>query len=421
MIEFIAAGNCDVLILWEVSRGDREMDKWTPLLTLCRKMGVLIHVINNERTYDPSKPGDRKDLLEDGVDAEYETEKTRDRILRDVRANAIEGRPHGKRRFGYTRVYDDTGSLVEVVINEEQADILREYVRRMLDGDSQRSIEADFEKRGLVSDRGNTLNRRAMNKHLRNPAYIGKRVHQGSVVGDAIWPAILDEKDFEKINAILDDPSRRTNEYGGIARHLLSGIARCGKCNGKMHQKIRQGKPAYVCNDRSCTKITVERLDSFVTEKVRKRHVTMDVSEIEDEDQDQARAMAKKELAALEQRLEEFTTEALAGRLSAVLLGRMEADLTPKIEDARTRSKAVSASHLLHNVIENPEIWEDMTLAERRETIRDMCTIHVDQYANGRGKKNYDTEDRVRLVFFNDKVQDGRVIESVVAPLWDAA
>jgi site-specific DNA recombinase len=40
----LAAGRIDVLILWEVSRGDRQLATWAQLLDTCRKHGAGIYI-----------------------------------------------------------------------------------------------------------------------------------------------------------------------------------------------------------------------------------------------------------------------------------------------------------------------------------------------------------------------------------------
>jgi DNA invertase Pin-like site-specific DNA recombinase len=40
----LSASRLAVLILWETSRGDRQLAGWATLLDTCRKHGVLIHV-----------------------------------------------------------------------------------------------------------------------------------------------------------------------------------------------------------------------------------------------------------------------------------------------------------------------------------------------------------------------------------------
>lgn len=61
----LEAGRYDVLVLWEPSRGSRELVVWAALLDVCRERGVLIHVTSHRRTYDPREPRDWRTLAED--------------------------------------------------------------------------------------------------------------------------------------------------------------------------------------------------------------------------------------------------------------------------------------------------------------------------------------------------------------------
>src|SRR5690606_27356235 len=84
-------------------------------------------------------------------------------------------------------------------------------------------------------------------------------------------PRVIDEDTHERLKAVLTDPARRTAPAGREPKHLLAGIARCGRptdalddegepipCGGKMVRapgrwtKTKTGgtkrqPPSYVC------------------------------------------------------------------------------------------------------------------------------------------------------------------------------
>ncbi len=88
----------------------------------------------------------------------------------------------------------------------------------------------------------------------------------------AQWPAIFDQDTHERLVKLFSDPSRRAHVVGR-KRHLLSGIARCGKCGGPLYPAgARPGKAAtYRCvtgpAGKGCGGISVnaEILDEYVT------------------------------------------------------------------------------------------------------------------------------------------------------------
>lgn len=144
---------------------------------MCRRCGSLIHVTTHHRTYDMQRPCDWRTLADDGVDSAYEVEKTSHRIRRDIRANALEGRPHGKVLYGYRRVYDSrTGRLTAQVVDQSpqiaissvcvgggtilavssytKGGVVDEAATRYASGESQRSIVSDFNSRGIPAPEG---------------------------------------------------------------------------------------------------------------------------------------------------------------------------------------------------------------------------------------------------------------------------
>ncbi|ONK25217.1 hypothetical protein BLX87_00960 [Bacillus sp. VT-16-64] len=128
----------------------RRVGEWVDLIDLCKEREVRIWVTTHGRLYDPANARDRRTLLEDAVDAEYESDKTSERIRRNVRAAAEAGRPHGKNVYGYQRVYDGkTRELLRVDEHLEQAAIVREAARRVLAGESFYAIAKDFNLRGI--------------------------------------------------------------------------------------------------------------------------------------------------------------------------------------------------------------------------------------------------------------------------------
>src|SRR5450755_1045555 len=153
----LAAGRfgARVLILWESSRGSRRVGEWVSLIELCEDNGVVIHVTSHGRTYDPANPRDRRSLLEDAVDSEYESAKSSKRIRRDMASHAAKGLPHGAIPYGYCREYavDSRGRrhLVGQYPQPAEAAVVEELFRRIRAGHSLRSIAADFAARGITT------------------------------------------------------------------------------------------------------------------------------------------------------------------------------------------------------------------------------------------------------------------------------
>ncbi|MFC8521354.1 MULTISPECIES: recombinase family protein [Micrococcaceae] len=159
-----------------------------------------------------------------------------------MRANAEKGRPHGKKIYGYRRIKDsETGILVRVEPHEEEALIVQEAARRILAGETFYAIAKDFNERGIPPRRGTFKAHRqdlgwtppAVKQMLTMPAYAAKRQHQGEIIGDAMWPPLIELDTWQKLQIVMNPPERRrTNDWP--AKHLLTGIATCGVCGAPM-------------------------------------------------------------------------------------------------------------------------------------------------------------------------------------------
>src|SRR4051812_47776861 len=117
LIRYIEAGKADVLVTWEASRAQRDLRAYADLRDLCEQRGVLLSY--SGRTYDMTESDDRFSTGLNALLAERESDQTRKRVLRAVRANADKGRPHGKLLYGYRREYDPaTRELIGQVPDE---------------------------------------------------------------------------------------------------------------------------------------------------------------------------------------------------------------------------------------------------------------------------------------------------------------
>src|SRR6266702_2788095 len=117
----------DVLVLWESSRGSRKVSEWVELIESCEKRGIRIFVTTHDREYDPANAHDRRALLTDAVDSEYESGKMSLRVKRAMTANAVDGKPHGQIPFGYQRRYDEvTRKLIAQEPDPIEAPIIQE-------------------------------------------------------------------------------------------------------------------------------------------------------------------------------------------------------------------------------------------------------------------------------------------------------
>ncbi|GAB2905525.1 recombinase family protein [Streptomyces mayteni] len=278
LISDLETGNYpeDLLVLWENSRGSRQTGEWVRLIDLCETHDKRIFITSHGRIYDPVNGRDRRALLEDAVDSEYETYKTHLRIKRDTAASATEGRPHGKAPHGYKPIYNEkTGELINWVEDPEESIVPKELFRRLKAGHSLVSITRDFEAAGYLNRSGAPFSRQHLRVMATRHAYAGIRVHHPRSRGqrgtsevkatlhNATWDGLVSKEDFWKVQRIISDPKRRKSK-NGRAKHVLTITIRCDKCGGPMKWENAKGTPSYKCRDKGCCYIDQQGVDAIV-------------------------------------------------------------------------------------------------------------------------------------------------------------
>lgn len=366
----------DVLVMWESSRGSRRVGEWATLLDLLEDRAKLVFVTTHRRIYDPANPRDRRTLLEDAVDAEYESGKSGLRIGRSMRANAENGHRHGGRRaFGYRA---EGGA-----IDEAEAAIVRECVRRVLGGDTVREIAADLNARAVTTSAGNAWHPGPLRNMLAGHRIAGVRTHHGRVVAKGDWPAIIDEDTHRRVVATL--ASRAPTGRRGRTPWVLTGFLRCGRCRASLVGNTDTGGTRrYVCRRApgysGCGGLTIKGAD---LEALLGDLATERLADVEARRQASAAADDTGELAELNSiaamRIEASDDRA-AGALSresyleqVAALDRRQRDVEARLA-AKTRQSAPLDFVLAEGFLGRR--WVDLTVAEQR-TILGALIDHV--------------------------------------------
>jgi site-specific DNA recombinase len=388
----VQSGHVDVLVTWEASRNHRDLDEFVALRRLCRAHNVKLNYSGRTVDFDDSSDSFRAGL--DALISEDESERTRNRILRDVRANAKAGRPHGKRLYGYRRKYNPaTGALVGQEPEPAEAAIVVEVSRRVSHGESAYKIAADLNRRGVQTQTATPWSENRIKRICTNPSYAGLRTHLGKVVGDADWPALIDLETHAQHVARFADPSRDKYRTAGNIKHLLSGIARCGKCGAFLYQGTNRGYPAYICRaGKGHLARSQDHLDAYATTIVLERLANEDLGSAPslDPEVEAARIEAQQLRERLDGAVEQFT----AGELSAATLAKVEADLEPKIRDADRRARPPARSPLVEDLAgaDIDTRWDALNIEQQREVVRTLLDITVLPATRKSGSRGFDPD-----------------------------
>jgi site-specific DNA recombinase len=392
LLEDLEAGEfgAEVLVLWESSRGSRRVGEWVTLIELCEEQGVTIFVTTHEREYDPANARDRRSLLEDATDSEYESSKVSARATRAAAANAEAGKPHGPVPYGYVRVYDaHSGKIVRQEPHPVESELIRELFAEVIKGTSFRRISQQFAARGFVNGKGKPFSQEHLRSMALNAAYAGMRVHvpgpssrshratiftEGAKRTKGTWEPLVSWSDFLKVQKILANPKRVTTKGGG-ARHTFTMIARCDVCGGVL--SVAAGRDVYCCRWSNHVRAARQDFEDFGTRVILEYLSREDVYELFTTGQD----TGTKELEDVQTRLtvarmelDELRTNVAAGLLSVGSATVMEPGIIARIAALEEQeSQLMTPTELRDLMTVGGDVaarWEELTIEARRAVAR---------------------------------------------------
>jgi site-specific DNA recombinase len=208
-----------------------------------------------------------------GAFARKESDDKSRRLRRKHLELAQAGKPSGGgRSFGW----NEDG----VTVNLDEAELIRQAAKRVLAGETLRSVCADWNAQGVPTVTGATWSTTVLRRILTAWRTCGVRAvgkdtgkNRSEPITTATWQPILDRPTVESLRSLLLDPARRVNR--SPRRYLLTGIARCGLCESKLVARPRADKVrCYVCASGpgfgGCGKIRVlaEPLEDLIADAV---------------------------------------------------------------------------------------------------------------------------------------------------------
>jgi site-specific DNA recombinase len=264
----LASGHIQALVAIKWARLSRNRKDTAELFDLVSERGVVVATADGQ---DTTTRAGRLALEIQAMLAREESEETSERIKLQREQAAKKGLPQtgGKRTYGYTR------GRTQVI--EEEAAFIRGAAERILQGKSVRAVTAWANSEGSRTTTGREWQQATLRPLLINPALAGLRTYRGEVVAEGQWEPILTKETHERLCAILQDPSR-ISRPGRQGRWLLSGIARCSRCQQVLivhyRPRSRGGGREYLClpspGRPSCgaTSATAEPMERLVEEQV---------------------------------------------------------------------------------------------------------------------------------------------------------
>jgi len=245
LLRAIEGHQLDIVVTWHNDRLHRSPVELEQFIPLCDGAGVTVQTVR-AGLLDLSTPAGRMMARTFGLIARYESEHRSERVRSKHEQIAAKGgwSGGGLRPYGYDRPQrDEDGGRTPWRVRENEAETIREAARRVLAGESVRSVAADFRRRGIPTVQGGQWWTETLRCILYSPRIAGERWHRGRVVGSAEWPAIVSTAASARLRQLLGPRVHGMPTRKGRPPHLLTGILVCGRCGRRM----KSGGSGYIC------------------------------------------------------------------------------------------------------------------------------------------------------------------------------
>jgi hypothetical protein len=127
-----------------------------------------------------------------------------------------------------------------VTVNHEEGAFIADAARRVLAGESLRSVALDMNARGARTVTGKAWSAPLLKQVLRTARISGRREiypdgetskGMGTIVATECWEPIISPEESDRLRTLF---ASRASTRNTRAKHLLTGLLTCGNCGGRM-------------------------------------------------------------------------------------------------------------------------------------------------------------------------------------------
>jgi len=243
MVADFEVGRFDALVCWDLDRLTRQPRQLEDWIEAAKDRKFTIVTANGEA--DLSTDGGQLFARIKSAVARSEADRASARQKRNKQHRRENGLWHGGTPpYGYRA---EAGRLVP-----DPAEVARihEVARRMLDDrETMHSVVTDWNNRGIQTRRGNHWRQANLRSIMLNRSMLGETMP--GVLG---WEPIIDQRTFDRMAALLADPSRKVVHSPGVkgGKYAMGGgLTVCGACLKPLitHVRIENGAktPTIAC------------------------------------------------------------------------------------------------------------------------------------------------------------------------------
>ncbi len=280
------------ILVWKFSRFTRKREHAVVFKSMLRRRGIRVVSITEHA--DDSPTGKLMEAIIESVD-EFYSENLAQEVMRGTRESASRGfwvSPSAP--YGYKRVFvaDGPKKRPKLELDPPADSVVRRIYQLAGQGKSTLDITKIFNREGIASPRGNRWLKTTIHRILTNEVYTGTLVW-GITAKDRVppvrvenaFPAIVSREQYSRVARMMQaNAPAKQHPQRTASRYLLSGLAKCGKCNKALiGQEAKSGQYAYyVCQSLikrgqgTChtPRLNAERFERTIIDQIRKNILT---------------------------------------------------------------------------------------------------------------------------------------------------
>ena len=270
MLADLRNGTRDGVLIWRLDRLHRQPRELEEFIVIADKAHVALATVTGD--VDLSTTQGRLLARAWGAFAAHESEVRSERLSRAALERARNGRDAWTQRmYGY-----ESDCLT---IKKSEARVVREMARRVLVGDSLRSLATELNQHRVRTAMGRQWSSGGLRSLLINPRIAGLAQYRGAVVGRGRWKAIIRPAESARLREFFHDRDRQNS--GAYSPNVLIGLLRCAFCGWALVSMPRAGtwcrRRAYGCQRRpgrnACGRVSIQAddLEGYVFEQMLER------------------------------------------------------------------------------------------------------------------------------------------------------
>jgi site-specific DNA recombinase len=397
LLAAVRAGTVSTIIVWHTDRLYRRVRDLVELVELAETHALKILTVK-AGDLDLNNSTGRMLAQIMGAVARQEVEHKAERQITANEQRAIAGVwQFSNRPYGYERV----DGVVRVV--EAEAAIIREAFDRYLAGETYYAIAQDLNARGVPTLRGGQWTMTQLRDRLRNPAYAGRRTRHGEDVAQGDWEPIVTPEVWERFATVKARRAVR-HEWSNGTKYLLSGLAICGVCGGRMLARPEYGKRqadgsktvrmTYSCTTGWCVARDLAKVDQLVEAALFARLTMPDAVGALTPATDVAPLVAESQ--EIRARRDDLAAALAEGALTLAAVREQSGRLQKRLDTLQEQISAAEGGSQLSTLLLASSVqthWrERMSLPQKRMTIASLMSVTIRKQQNVRV---FDPEDVV--------------------------